>query len=41
MCIKCDIEWRGVPAYSKVLNEKMWNLKSDQNTPVKEVLSPM
>ena len=30
-----------IPTCFKVLHEKVWDLQWDQNTPIKEVLSPM
>ena len=30
-----------IPTCSKILHEKVWGLQWDQNTPIKEVLSPM
>ena len=41
MCIKHGNEQLGVPTCSKVLSGKMWGLQLDQNTPIKEVLSPI
>ena len=30
-----------IPTCSKILHEKVWGLQWDQNTPIKEVLSPV